>query len=59
MGICKIAIDFKTENVDIKDELIDELGNWVGKKERAESNQEYLERKNKEFSQKKNYDIFT
>ena len=33
MGVCKIAIDFKTENDDIKNELIDELGNWIGKKE--------------------------
>ena len=59
MGICKIAIRFKTENDNIKDKLIDELGNWIGKKEERESNQEYLERKNEEFSQKKKYDIFT
>jgi len=57
--ICKIAIGFKTENDDIKDKLIDELGNWIGKKERAESNQEYLERKDKKKKKKKNYDIFT
>jgi len=59
MGICNIAIGFKTENDDIKDELIDELGNWIGKKEEGESNKEYLKRKGNEFSQKKKYDIFT
>jgi len=59
MGICNIAIGFKTENDDIKDELIDELGNWIGKKEEGKSNKEYLKRKGSEFSQKKKYDIFT
>ncbi len=58
MTICKIAIDFKTESDGIKDELIDELGNWIGKKRKGESNKEYLKRKDDEFSHKKNSDIF-
>ncbi len=59
IGICKIAIDFKTENDNIKDELINELENWIGKKERGESNEDYLKRKSNEFLQKKKYDIFS
>jgi len=56
--ICKIAIDFKTENDDIKNELIDELGEWIGKKEKEELNQEYLQRKSNEFSERKDSEIF-
>ena len=59
MGICKIAIDFKTKNDDIKDELIGELGNWVGKKREEESNTKYLQRKSGEFAEKKKYDVFS
>ncbi len=58
MEICRIAMDFKTENDDIKNELIDELGNWIGKKVGGESNKEYLKRKSNEFSQNEKYDFF-
>ncbi len=58
MGICEIAINFKTKNDQIKNELIEELGNWIGKKEEKESNQEFLQRKSKEFSGKKDNDLF-
>jgi hypothetical protein len=56
--ICKIAINFKTKNDQIKNELVEELGNWIGKKEEKESNQEFLQRKSNEFSRKKRNDIF-
>jgi len=58
MGICNIAIGFKTESNNIKDELIDEIENWIGKKEKEESNQEYLQRKSNEFSKMKNNEMF-
>ena len=57
MSACNIAIGFKADN-EIKDELIDELGNWIGKKEGGESKQEYLQRKNNELSKMKKRDIF-
>lgn len=58
LAICKIAIDFKTKNDDIKNELIDELGNWLGNIQERKSNQEYLTRKSNEFSKKKKYEVF-
>lgn len=58
IGICKIAIGFNTETDNIKDELIDEIGNWIGKKEKEESNQDYLKRKSDEFSKIKNSEMF-
>lgn len=58
IGTCSIAIGFKTENDTIKNELIGEIGNWIGRKEKGESNQEYLQRKSNEFSKMKKYEIF-
>ncbi len=55
---CKIAIELKTKNDDKKNELIDELSNWIGRKEDEESNQDYLQRKSTEFSGMEKYDIF-
>lgn len=55
---CKIAIEFETENDDMKNGLIDELSNWIGRKEDEESNQKYLQRKGNEFSGMNNYDVF-
>lgn len=57
MGACNLAIGFNTDKK-IKDELIDELGNWIGKKEEKESNEDYLKRKSNELRQKKNYEVY-
>lgn len=56
--ICKIAIGFKTKNDNIKDDLIEELGKWIGKKAKEESNHEYLKRKINELSKMKKNEIF-
>ena len=58
MEISRIAIGFKTENDDMKNELIDELCKWIGEKQEGESKMGYLERKGNEFSQKKKYEAY-
>jgi len=58
MAVCSIAIGLKTEKDTIKDELIDELSKWIGKKEKEESNREYLQRKENEFSKMEKSKIF-
>jgi len=55
---CRIAIDFNTKDDNMKNDLIKELGNWLGKKKEDESNLEFLDRKSKEFSNKKDDDVF-
>lgn len=57
MGACNIALGFKADE-DVKNELIDELANWIGKKQEGESNQKYLQRKSNELSKMKKSDIF-
>lgn len=55
----EIAMKFKTgDNNKIKNELIEEITNWLGKKQKRESNERYLERKNNEIKDKKKYDFF-
>ena len=59
LSVCKIAMNFKTDNENYKNKLIDELTSWIGKKREEESNVEYLHRKNEEFTKKEKYDVFS
>ena len=57
-GVCNIALGFKADE-DVKNKLIDELANWIGKKQEGESNKEYLQRKGGEFKQKEKFEEFS
>jgi hypothetical protein len=57
--ICKIAIDFKTNDNNVKDDLIKEISNWIGNKDKGESNREYLDRKSIELSDNNDNDVYT
>jgi len=59
ISICKIAIDFKIDNDNIKNELIKEIEQWLGKKPEGESKIDYLQRKSNELSKINKDDVFT
>jgi len=54
---CEIAIKFDVDN-EVKNELIHQLGYWLGYKNEDESNENYLERKAKQMASKKPHDLF-
>jgi len=59
IATCRTSINFNTEDDVMKNELIKELSNWLGPKKEEESILEYLDRKSKENSNRKDEDVFS
>ncbi len=54
---CKIAIGFKADE-EVKNELINQLGYYIGYKNEGETNRQYLERKSRELVSRERFDTF-
>jgi len=57
LSACKIAIQFDIDD-ETKDELIYQLGYWLGYKNKGESNEAYLERKAIQMKSKRSHCLF-
>jgi hypothetical protein len=58
ISISKTALGFKTEDDNVKNDLINELEQWIGSKNNGETNIEYLQRKTKELKKINNDDVY-
>jgi len=56
-GACSIAIGFKVDE-EVKNDLIYQLGYYIGYKNEGETNRQYLERKSRELASRERFDTF-
>ncbi len=56
-GACSIAIGFKVDE-EVKNDLIYQLGYYIGYKNEVETNRQYLDRKSRELTTKERFDTF-